>query len=943
MTNSTAWKTLRTKPWFKPLAAVGAVVGLLLVGVLALPYVININNYRATIVSQLETRLGRKVSLGALSLRVWPMLNVNVNDVQIGEDPQLAAGTFVQAKAVRLRLGWLSLLRGKPEVARLELLEPAVTLIKTGPEKWNWSTLKPLQEPASGTEQPPLNLTISNGSFKLIDRTLTPPAEKSFSGVNVKLDNFAPRQAFDFEVALLVPGPKPGQLQLSGTAGPLDAKDATQTPLNARIQTQQVELANLEAVFGQAGAHAGLVTLDANLSGKLATGLQAEGKLKAEQWRFVADVEPARTPLEAQFKFVAQALKDASGATNIGVQIAQGDLALGKTAVAITGQINQLPAQPRYDLQIQGDRIALDSLLESAYALGFGPPSGTQASGAATVKLRVNGTPETIALQGPIEIRDLKFQSAQLPQALQVSELKLNCEPQTISAAPFRSTLSQTTVDFKGLTLSNYGQLSQAPRAHVEISTNNAQLGDLLKIAEAFGARPDATGSGTVSLVATVDTNLAEANRALQINGNGKLSGVRVQTTQLKKPLEIANADLSFTGDSARFDNLQAQLGASQATGWLNVKSFAQSLVGFELRSNQINVAELQQALNDSGSGSAKGATRAASGPAMRAEGKLAVGKLQLETFAATDVQSTLTMANQVITLAPVTLQAFGGTYQGSVRVDQAQTPPALNLQGRFNNLNINQLLSSNGKPSMIYGQADGSIDVRGRGQAGDQLAESLIGNGTIAISNGKFTSFDLMKQVEILGKFANLPTGGAGTAFRSLKTNLRFDQGRLTTDALQIAMEDLQVSGNGAIQLGAAPTINYDLLVRLSQPLTKRLLPGGSNSSNTANSLTGANETPVKAPAGLSALMGNFFMDQGAIALPLKISGPMGGPSFGLNSALLQKRATNQLKENLLDQFKKKIEPNKTDATTTDPNKPATPKPADLLKGVFDKLRKKQ
>lgn len=935
MAISTDWKSLRASRWFKPALGLVGVLGLLLLGVLALPRLININNYRDQIAGQLEQRLGRQVSLGALRLHVWPMLNVNVHDVQIGDDPQIAPSAFVQAKAVRLRLGWLSLLRGNPQVAGLELIEPAVTLIKATPEKWNWSSLKPLQDQASEPEQAPLNLRVTNGSFKLIDRTLTPAVEKTYSGVNLKLDDFTPRHAFGFELSVVMPGAQAGQLQISGTAGPLDAKDSSQTPLDARVKLEQVEFASLEALLDQQSSHAGKLTLDTEVTGKLAEGLKAIGQLKAEQWRFVADVEPARTPLEAKFKFTVKSIKDAASVTNISVQIEQGDLTLGKTAVSITGQINQLPAQPNYDLQLKGDRIALESLLESAYAMGFGPPPGSKASGMATLNLRANGNSQSVALQGQAEVRDLKFQSAQLPQAMQVSELKLNCTPQMITAAPFRSTLSQTTVDFKGLTLSNYGQLDQAPRAHLEISTSNAQVGDLLHIAEAFGAPPNATGSGTVSLTATLDTNLGKASRALQINGQGKLAGVRLQPAQLKQPLEIANADLSFTGDSARLDNLQAQLGASQAAGWLQIKSFAQSLVAFDLKANQLNVAELQQALNESGATN-KASTRQASGNAMRAEGKLTVGKLQLETLTATNVQSDVTLANQVTTLDPVTLNAFGGSYQGALRIDQAQNPPEVGLKGRFGNLNINQLLSSGGQPSMIYGQADGSVDVRGRGHVGDQLAQSLIGNGAIAISNGKFTSFDLMKQVELLGKFADLPTGGAGTAFRSLKTNLRFDQGRLTMDALQIVLDELQVNGDGGMQLGTMPSINYDLLVRLSPLLTKRLLPGGA----------GESESPVKALAGLSSTVGNFFMDQGVIALPIKISGPLKGPSFGLNAGLLQKRVTAQLKENLFDQIRKKIDPAKPDQA--DPNKPTeakpTPatKPADLLKGVFDQLRKK-
>ena len=118
-----------------------------------------------------------------------------------------------------------------------------------------------------------------------------------------------------------------------------------------------------------------------------------------------------------------------------------------------------------------------------------------------------------------------------------------------------------------------------------------------MKIAESCGVRPEATGNGTASLTATIDTTFDEKASGTQINGKGKISGARIQPSSLKKPLEVSNADLAFTGDSARIDNLQAQLGSSQANGWLTVKNFDSPALGFDLKANQLNVAELQGAM----------------------------------------------------------------------------------------------------------------------------------------------------------------------------------------------------------------------------------------------------------------------------------------------------------------------------------------------------------
>ncbi|MFN0112832.1 MAG: AsmA family protein [Blastocatellia bacterium] len=933
MPTSTFWNSFRSSRWFKPVIALVGVVVLLFAGLLALPILIDVNTYRGQIVSQLEQKLGRKVSLGKLGLRVLPSIKITVDEVAIGDDPQIEPGDFVRAKSVRLQMGLFTLLRGKPEVSGIELVEPEVTLIKTSADTWNWSSLKPLQESGQESDATAFDLRITNGSFKLIDRSSTQAIEtqavKSYSGVNVSLDDFSPRNSFAFVIGLTLPGAQAGKFEIVGNAGPINRQDSSQTPIDARVKLDAAELASLEALAGIQSPHAGKLTADAEIKGKLSDGLNASGTIKAEQLRLIEGVEAAKQPLEAVFKLFLKTQKNAEGVSETSLKLDQADLKLGNTAASVTGQINKLPAAPNFDLQLKGDRMALDSLMESAYAFGFGPPAGTKASGAATLNLKATGDQNNFALNGQAEILNLKFESSSLPQAIQVSELKLNADPQTITVAPFRASLSKTTVDFRGIKISDYGSSQSWPKTHFEISTSGAQVEDLLKIAESFGARPDTTGSGTTNLSATIDQEFDPKVTVTRINGQGKLTGARLQPSSLKKPLEVANADLAFTGDSARIDNLQAQLGSSQANGWLTVKNFDAPTLGFDLKANQLNVAELQAAMN---SGQGKASTP------LRGEGQLAVGKLALDTITASNVQGKVVMANNVITLSPLSLQMYGGSYQGSVRIDQNGGAPEVALAGKFSGLDINQFLSaSSGQASSIYGKADGTVDFHGRNDAAG-MAQSLTGNGVIAINDGKFMSFDLMKQVEVLGKLINLPTGGAGSAFRSLKTNLRFDRGKLTTDALQLVMEDMQVNGDGWLQLGDAPAVSYELLAKLSPALTKRALPGGAGEGG---------RTPITLGAGINSVVGNFFMDQGGIVLPIKMSGSLKQPVFGLNSNMLQAKAKEKLKEglkeNLVDQFLKK-----PGATPADPNKPeeakpAEKKPADLLKGVLDRFKKKE
>jgi uncharacterized protein involved in outer membrane biogenesis len=200
------FESFRSSRWFKPAIAVAGAVLLFIVVLLVAPTLIDINTYRGQIIAQLERRLGRSVKLGAMRLSALPTIRVEVGDVVIGDDPQFAQSEFVKARSVRLRIGLWSLLKGSPEVSGIELVEPAVTLIKSGEAKWNWGTLKPLQSSDQESSPAPFDLLARDGRFTLIDRSVDPAVEKTYTGVNVALDDFSSRQAFDFVIGLTIPG-----------------------------------------------------------------------------------------------------------------------------------------------------------------------------------------------------------------------------------------------------------------------------------------------------------------------------------------------------------------------------------------------------------------------------------------------------------------------------------------------------------------------------------------------------------------------------------------------------------------------------------------------------------------------------------------------------------------------------------------------------------------
>ena len=153
-------------------------------------------------------------------------------------------------------------------------------------------------------------------------------------------------------------------------------------------------------------------------------------------------------------------------------------------------------------------------------------------------------------------------------------------------------------------------------------------------------------------------------------------------------------------------------------------------------------------------------------------------------------------------------------------------------------------------------------------------------------VTDGRVTSFDLAREIGLLGKLSGLTTGGSVTDFRSLSTDYRFDNGQIFTDNLRLEMSQMNVTGRGVLRLGEPITCDHDLLAQLSAALTSKASGG--------NVLGAA---------------GGFLLSQSMAGVPVKMSGPVTQPHFSLNPGAMGKQAAGQIVN----------------------------KPQDAVKGIFD------
>jgi AsmA protein len=131
-----------------------AVLLVVVVAVLAIaPKMLNVNHYHDQIQSQLSAKLGRPVTLGAMSLSLLPP-KFTVENAAIFEDKKFGSGTFAQMQSMAVRVKLLPLLHKDVEIQSLTLEHPQVELVRDEQGVWNFSSLGKTSEPAAAPSQP---------------------------------------------------------------------------------------------------------------------------------------------------------------------------------------------------------------------------------------------------------------------------------------------------------------------------------------------------------------------------------------------------------------------------------------------------------------------------------------------------------------------------------------------------------------------------------------------------------------------------------------------------------------------------------------------------------------------------------------------------------------------------------------------------------------------
>ena len=213
------------------------VVALVVGGILALPFLIDLNKYQDQYKPLIEDALNRKVQLQDIRLTIWPRIGARVAGFTVLDDPAFGSTPFASLTSLDIGVKLGPLLSGTVEVEDISLRDPVITVIKNKNGVLNVSTIgrtginlptTPSRAPIPSTEGPLKILallavdrvSISGGTLTYRDLSAPMPTEYIVQNMEILLQSVRLGQSPNLHVGMLVQ-PLNLPVRLDGTFGPL--------------------------------------------------------------------------------------------------------------------------------------------------------------------------------------------------------------------------------------------------------------------------------------------------------------------------------------------------------------------------------------------------------------------------------------------------------------------------------------------------------------------------------------------------------------------------------------------------------------------------------------------------------------------------------------------------------------------------------------------------
>jgi len=710
---------------------------------------------KARITRSISQGVGRNVEIGGVQFRFLPQPGFDLDNVVIHENPGFGAEPMLRAQEVTAVIRLRSLARGRLEIARLELSEPSLNLVRRADGRWNWEDL------LERTERAPLAPTAKAKSGP---RPAFPYIEASSGRINFKSGAEKKPYALlnaDFVLwqesenawgARLKAEPfrtdvstsDTGLLRMEGTWQ--RAASLAATPLNVSVEWNGTPLGQMtKLISGNDKGWRGEVRLHATLSGTPAamrvtvdTSIQNFHRYdisSTEELRLAAHCDGTYSSVDDMVREILCRAPAGDGMVTL-----HGDAGL--------------PGVHKVDLSLNLNNVPLSAVAALARRAKKNLPADLASAGTVQGNFAVkeDGVSSGPEFQGRGEIDNLKLQSADakvefatatIPFVLSSGKSDTRDRAGRKSARPLVVDMlpapEELHVEFGPFPLA-LGRPAQAQaRGWVARSgygvalRGEGEISHTLRLAGLLGLpaiHTSAEGGAQMELQiagswAGNQSGNSSGFSLPEVTGTVHLRNVHARVRGVSTPIEISSAELRLLSDEARMEKLNARAAGAVWTGTVETPRGCgmpgACLIRFNLNAEELGLTALAETLAPPARPRAWYDILPVSAPvpsffeSAMASGKVSISRLRIHNIVAGRVSAALDLEHGKLKVSNLRADVFGGKHQGDWDADFSGESPVYTGSGTLSAISLQQVADAM-HDSWISGTAAGTYHLTASG-----------------------------------------------------------------------------------------------------------------------------------------------------------------------------------------------------------------------------------
>jgi hypothetical protein len=730
---------------------------------------------RSRIAGSISSAVGRQVDIGSVSVHLLPQPGFDLGNFVVHDDPAFSAEPMLRSDDVSATLRVSSLLRGRLEIASLNLTEPSVNLVRNSSGHWN---LENLLERAAKTPVAPTSKATNE------TRPAFPYIEADRGRINFKFG--AEKKAYaltdadfsfwqesenawgmrmkaqpvrtDFNLS------DTGTLRVNGTWQ--RAATMRQTPLQFTMQWDRAQLGQLtKLISGNDRGWRGSVTWSATLAG-------TPGDLGVHTEASVEDFRRYDILGGGSLRLAARCDGRYHSADRLVSDILC-QAPVGEGSLTMNGSLNATTGASDYHLALTAQDIPAQSLSAFLRHAKQNVPDDLTAAGQLNGVVRIEGGRGGFSWSGDGQAIGLHMESPSANTRVTLDSIPFSfasgsSQEAGIGYSRGRKKIAQagppgSRIDIGPFELA-LGKTSPAlvqgwvARSGYDLRiTGETQVHRLLQVAGMVGLpapHPAADGSARVDLqVAGSWSGFA----APIVMGKAQLQDVRAEIRGMNAPLEISSANLSLTANEVTVQNLVAAAGSTSWHGSLNIPRPcglpSLCFIHFDLHTEQLTTDQLNQLLNPH---TLKRpwyrflTADSRAGPSyflkVHAAGRVTADRMSIRNLVAAKVSAEVLLENGKLTASEVRGDVLGGKHVGSWIADFMAKPPAYSGSGKLEHIALGQL-SDAMHDGWITGTATASYQAKAAGLSTSELFSSADASLQVEAHDGTLPHIELGEQ----------------------------------------------------------------------------------------------------------------------------------------------------------------------------------------------------